>query len=440
MRTIIDKFGKDVVPEEEATTKPLRAFFRLVKKRNAKGEIVTYKGRFCICGNLQTNDPDIETFAPVCSSRTTQVFLTVAAHYGLALRQADFVTAFLNSPLEEDVYVYPVKNADPRCPPGHVYKLKRAVYGLKQSPREWWKLFRDTLISLGWTQTLTDQCLFTRTHAPTNRKEMILVYVDDLLMAGVSQDSLTAVINFLASKFKMKDLGEPSSLLGMNITVNPARKTITVDQAALCQSYVTKFLTTTPLEELQPLAEPDYREQVGCIQYLAHLSRPDLAYIAGFLARATSNFTVDHCQRLQLTWRRLRRSINTTMTIDGNQPLNITTYTDEDWGSDATDRVSISRTVTFLGTTPIIWTSKKQPCVALSTMEAEFVALTVGCQDALWLRSLLSEISDVIELQKQYSYSLRLYTYCQPKFWDPLLGTTRFDQRFFKKHPKQFKI
>ena len=311
----------------------------------------------------------------------------------LELRQIDFNTAFLNAPIssEKDVYVRPIPGADQRCPKGFIYRLKKAVYGRRESPKEWWILLRDTIIGLGWNQSLVDQCLFFRGSESDNFEAMV-VYVDDIVIASSNPESSQRIIDALASKFALKDVGNATSLLGLHITRNRDRQTIDIDQSALSLRYLEKFYNSHNPEVTVNLTTEEYREQLGCLSYLANSTRPDIAYDVNHLARKITTFGIKECQHLRAVWKDLKATYKYKLKIDGSKPLDITTFTDSDWGGDHEDRVSISGAITYLSGAPITWTSKKQPCVALSTMEAKTIALTVGCQDALWLSELLTEI------------------------------------------------
>lgn len=152
----------------------------------------------------------------------------------------DFDAAFLYAELNEVVYVKPIPDIDPMLPSGHVYKLQRTLYGLKQSPREWWLLLLKRIMNDGWIQSLSDQCVFFRQHQLGN--EYLAVYVDDLLIISPDVQSIAHIKLYLSQQFDVKDLGEANFILGVRISRDWQSKKIFLDQSGLIETYIRRFL------------------------------------------------------------------------------------------------------------------------------------------------------------------------------------------------------
>ena len=123
----------------------------------------------------------------------------------------DVTTAFLNGELEEDVYMYQPEGFIARGQEHLVCKLKRSLYGLKQSPRCWNSVLDCHLKSMGFVQTTSDPCIYVSTEG---EMFVIAVYVDDIVLAGKSDGQMSEVKSARSSKFDVKDMGELHYFLG----------------------------------------------------------------------------------------------------------------------------------------------------------------------------------------------------------------------------------
>ncbi|CAI7859736.1 unnamed protein product [Closterium sp. NIES-53] len=185
-------------------------------------------------------------------------------------------------------------------PPGTQWSLWRPVYGLRQAPREWHDTMRTTLAALGFAPSTADPSLFLRTDTSLP-PFYILVYVDDLVFATADTAGLAHVKSELQKRHTCTDLGELRSYLGLQITRDRARRTITLTQSHMVQQVLQRFGFTysspqaTPLPTCHSLSalpsdesvEPSgpYPELVGCLMYLMTCTRPDLAYPLSILTR-----------------------------------------------------------------------------------------------------------------------------------------------------------
>ena len=199
--------------------------------------ITQYKARFvCRVFNHVAGVDFKETYSPVANFKSINTLLTICTNRNYEIHQLDYDVAFLNATLKEEVNVEPIPGIDERVASNEVYKLVKTLYGLKQSPREWWMLLRDTLESLNWIQTLTDQCIFYRDTSVG--REYLAVYVDDLIVFTPDSISMIKAKTELTGIFKSKDLGEISYVLGIRILRNRTKKTISLDQSHMCTRYI----------------------------------------------------------------------------------------------------------------------------------------------------------------------------------------------------------
>jgi len=185
-------------------------------KCNSDGSIERYKARLVAKGFTQTYGIDYsETFAPVAKLNTIRILLSLAANLDWPLHQLDIKNAFLNGDLEEEVYM--------DCPPGfekkfgsQVCKLKKSLYGLKQSPRAWFEKFTQFVKKQEYTQGQADHTLFTKS-GQNGMITVLIVYVDDIILTGNDEIEMERLKRNLAADFEIKDLGPLKYFLGMEV-------------------------------------------------------------------------------------------------------------------------------------------------------------------------------------------------------------------------------
>ncbi|CAI7835929.1 unnamed protein product [Closterium sp. NIES-54] len=260
----------------------------------AAGFLPAFKARYVARGFSQRQEVDLfQTFSPTPKMTTLRVLLHVAAQRDYELHSKDFSTAFLQSSLHEEIWL--------RCPPGFTgsfpagtqWSLRRPVYGLRQGPREWHDTLRTTLAALGFAPSTADPSLFLRTDTLLP-PFYVLVYVDDLVFATVDTEALTLVKSELQKRHTCTDLGELRSYLGLQITRDRARRTITLTQSHMVhqvlQHFSFQFSSPHPTSQCtsQSLSAPTsdeslepsglYLELVGCL--IRHISAKILLAIA----------------------------------------------------------------------------------------------------------------------------------------------------------------
>ncbi|CAI7775377.1 unnamed protein product [Closterium sp. NIES-53] len=231
---------------------------------------------------------------------TLRVLLHVAAQRDYELHSLEFSTAFLQGSLHKEIWLRRPPGFIGSFPAGTQWSLRPPDYGLRQAPREWHDTLRTTLAALGFTPSTAYPLLFlcTDTSMPPF---YILVYVDDLIFATADTKAPTLVISELQKRHICTDLGELRSYLGLQITRDRARRTITLTLSHMVHQVLQRFgfqfsspqptpLSTGHLLSAPPLDESveptcPYTELVDCLMYLMTYTRPDLAYPLNLLAR-----------------------------------------------------------------------------------------------------------------------------------------------------------
>ena len=376
------------------------------RKRDADGNVERHKARLVAQGFTQKSGIDYdETFCPVVRFESIRAIIALAAKHNLRLHQVDITTAFLNGELKEDIFMKQPKGFEARGKEHMVCKLNRTIYGLKQSSRCWNQALDKHLKNMGFKSSTNDPCIYTLNSG--GEVIILAVYVDDIILAGKSTEKIQQIIKEIAEKFDVKDMGELHHFLGVKITRLEDRK-IWISQSTYTREILKKFNmenskpVVTPVEagtklvktteEDEPFDQEVYQSAVGCLLYLSTKTRPDIAYAVGNVARFTSQPSMQHWSAVKRIMRYLNGTINYGMMYGKESSL--TGYADANWAGDLDDRRSTSGYIFTMSGAAISWMSKKQNCVALSTAEAEYMALSSAAQESVWLERLLGEMNE----------------------------------------------
>jgi hypothetical protein len=370
-------------------------------KRGPTGNILRYKARWVVRGFEQKEGLDYqETFASVVKPMSYKALFAIAAALDLEIHQMDVKTAFLYGEIDGEVYVEQPEGLDDGT--GRVCRLNKALYGLKQSPRIWYNTLSTFLASQGFTPLVSDLGVFTK------GKVYIAIYVDDLLIAAPNLDEVNALKAALSRRFQMEDLGECHFYLGMEIVRDRPNRRLTLNQRGYtqkilgefnmegCNNRVTTPMTDNPLPAPKGYTAPEadrswYACAIGSLMYLMLGTRPDIAYSVSCLSRFMANPTEQHKGAIKRLFRYLNSTQDLQLVYEGElQPLRA--YTDADWAGDLGTRRSTSGYIFNLGSGAISWSSKRQPTVALSSCEAEYMGQTQAAKEAIWLQRLLGEL------------------------------------------------
>ena len=175
---------------------------------------------------------------PVVRFESLRTVIALAVQNGLKLHQMDVTTAFLNGELKEEVYMKQPEGYVIKGKEGLVCKLKKSIYGLKQSPRCWNSSLDDYLKKLGFLQAAGDPCLYM---ASEGEMFLIAIYVDDILLAGKSITRMNTVKQALSQKFQVKDMGELSYFLGVKVIHDHNAGSVWIGQQSYTESILRKF-------------------------------------------------------------------------------------------------------------------------------------------------------------------------------------------------------
>jgi hypothetical protein len=403
-----------------ANVLPCKEVFRI--KVDERGEVAEFKARFTPKGFRQKHGKDFfDTFARTGQYKTLRVALSLVAKWDHELQQFDVPTAFLNAPVDEEVYMELPAGFEQ---PGVVCKLQKSLYGLRQAPRNWDRMVHAFITGdMAFKATVSDPSLY-RKRSRSGRLMMIYRFVDDMQGSHHAEDAdeFKENVALLQARFNIKQLKTATWMLGMRITRDRTARTITLDQ----ELYVTKALEKFGFEQCRPVSTPEvvgaahdanpaleaaadaqrYMEMTGTLMYAAISTRPDIAHAVHYLASHMQSPTARHMQAAERVFRYLSGTKEVGLVFGSRNggvlgdsrgrrtavQVDVCAFSDADWANDKGDRRSITGWVAKLNGDPVSWASKKQRVVALSTCEAELYAEAAAIQEVLWLRGLMEEL------------------------------------------------
>ena len=398
-------------------------------KRYPDGSIRKFKGRFCARGDRQLEGVDFfETFAPVVNWNTVRLLLVMSIVMGLATSQADYTAAFVQSPIDKDpnwdsltpeekersgVYVEMPRGFRQ---PGKVLKLKRSLYGLRQSPRNFFNHLKGKLENIGFkAQTELDPCLFV------SDKVICLTYVDDTLWFSPKQEYIDEALEKLREEgMDLEKENDVAGFLGVHMDKTDGKITMTqkgliariIDALGVSGQAPVHTPATKPLpmdkEGDPPNGNFNYASVVGMLQYLQAHSRPDLTMAVSQCARYVHSPKRSHEQALERIGRYLLATQDKGLIYSPSEEFRVDCYVDSDFAGlyghedPLEPSVAKSRTgfVICIANCPVIWSSKLQGSIALSTMEAEYNALSSAMRDLLPFRNIVNSIASATGLDE----------------------------------------
>ena len=390
-------------------------------KRFPDGLIKKFKARFCARGDMQLEGIDFfETYAPVVQWTTIRLMFILEVLLGLKSKQGDVTCAFLHADLEpgETVYVdmplgFNVKSKNGKR---QVLKLKKTLYGLRQSPRAFWKYITEKLESCGLKQSKFDPCLFIGPDV------MCVVYVDDLIFWSRELSNIDRVAMDLCKLgVALEQEDDAAGFLGVKMERDSNTGLLEMKQTGLIDRVIEALGLDdgyargkhTPAETKPLVKDEDgvaategfsYSSVVGMLLYLSGHTRPDITYAVNCCARYMFCPKRSHELALKRIGRYLKNTSSRGMIINPTRELTIDAYPDADFAgmyghekpTDPACAKSRSGFVIVFAGVPVLWKSKLQTETALSTMEAEVNALAACMRELIPIMDMVQSLAVAI--------------------------------------------
>ncbi|KAI2513951.1 hypothetical protein MHU86_335 [Fragilaria crotonensis] len=365
------------------------------RKRTPDGVISKYKARYCVRGDLEEGEP--ETFAPVVAWSSVRLFTILALTLNWDTSSIDFSNAFVQANL----------------------------YGLSVAPRLWFEHVLEAFTDQGFKQSTLDPCFLFKDTI------MVVLYVDDVGIAYANESDLNKLLDGLERRgLQFTKEGTFTDFLGIKFVKDATNNTVTLTQKGLIQRIIDATGMAdcnpnwTPAIQLPLGIDPDgepyneswsYPSIVGMLLYLSTNTRPDIAFAVSQVARFNHSPKKSHATAIKTIIRYLHRTADKGTIVRPTGDLSIDCYVDADFAGlhgrdpDYEPSSAKSRTgyIITLGGCPILWKSKLQTEISLSTLESEYSALSASMRTLLPLRSLLSEVIAALRLPPQFKSTIR---------------------------------
>lgn len=332
------------------------------KKKVDCADKVQYKARLVAKGFTQKPGIDYsETFSPVVRHSTLRFLFALSVHLDLKITHLDVTTAFLNGSLTETIFMCIPDGFQKPVSQNQVLKLKRAIYGLKQSSRVWYEKVENVLLTLGYKKSkflkIKNDC-----------KTIVALYVDDFFVFSNSDSETASLKKELSAKFRIKDLGEIKQCLGMRVAVDRDKGVITLDQ----EQYIDELLLRFNMKDCKPVSTPmecklkldksevkdtslPYQELIGGLMYLAVLTRPDISFSVSYLSQFNNCFNKEHWKCAKRVLRYLKGTKCNGLSYSKVNTLELEGFVDADWAADTVDRKSFTGFCFSLSGSTVSW-------------------------------------------------------------------------------------
>jgi len=397
------------------------------------GTVRRFKARFCARGDMQIEGVDYyETSSPVVSYTTLRIVLALACMYGWMILSMDISTAFLNADIDEDVFMTPGKGFGHK--PGHVWKLLKGLYGTCQAGRAWWIHFDNWIKSDPECRPCTvDPCVYVYTCTNNQLLFVILMlYVDDIISVSNCDKYHHEVQARFSKEYKVTGGDEFTHGLGLQCTRDLEKGTLELHQTRYLMDILDRFdpdsTTTAPTPEVDGviicssdcpaqgsaeqihMKDKPYRAALGCLHF-ATKTRPDIQHPVAKCSSVASNPGVKHWKAIMRIFHYLRGSIKKRLTYRKHRKMimmsnssvkkavkeakaaeKLITLVDADHARCPTTRKSQSGWLHMIAGAAGAWGSKSQTVTALSSTEAEYIALASACAELMAIRNLLTQL------------------------------------------------
>lgn len=372
-------------------------------KLRADGTEEKLRSRLVAKGNEQEEGVDfLETYSPVVRTATVRMVLHTATVLKWNIKQLDVKNAFLHGDLAETVYMRQPPGFEDKEFPDHVCLLHKAIYGLKQAPRAWFDKFSSFLLRFGFICSVKDPSLFIYYHGGV--LIFLLLYVDDMILTGNDFAVLTKLLTSLSSEFRMKDMGQLSYFLGIQVHYTATGMFLNQEKYASELLQTAGMMDCSPMPTPLPLqldrvphqdeffSEPSYfRSLAGKLQYLT-LTRPDLQFAVNLVCQRMHKPTMADFHLLKRVLRYIKGTLTMGLHFYSDSDSSLTAFCDSDWAGCGETRRSTGGFCTLLGKNLISWSAKRQDSVSRSSTEAEYRCLSDTTAEISWITDVLREL------------------------------------------------
>jgi hypothetical protein len=347
-----------------------------------------------------------EIFSPVVRYETFRLMFALAALENMHMTALDVKTAFLYGKLDEVIFMDQPEGFVLKGKGSKVLRLRRALYGLKQAALSWWKELEAFMQTIGFKRTSSDAGIFIHTDPKTGSIVIALIYVDDGLFMGVNKTLVESKKAACLKQWECRGTDNVTEFLGM--CIRKEASTIKIDQRKYLESVLDRYSMTnarvaqTPLptgyhptentSDPDPVLKKQFQSVIGSLLYLMLGTCPDIAYAVIRMSQFSANPSQEHLDKALYIMRYLVGTKGYHIVYDGAKSEGLMAFTDSDWATDTIKRRSTTGYFATLAGGIVCWLSHLQKTVALSSTEAEYMALSNTCRQISWIQSLFGEL------------------------------------------------
>lgn len=397
----------EIIPKPK-DCKPITSRWVYSLKTNVDGTVKRFKSRLVAHGHKQKYLVNFtSTFSPVIDFSLVKLFFVLLVCVcGYKHMHCDVKNAYLNSELTESIFMkfpkgfnLPSNIDQSKC----ILRLKKSLYGLKQSGRNWYFHVTQTLENLGFIRSKYCPCLFR-----LNDECLILLYVDDFAIFAKTDESLNEVFCNLSKSYEIVNLGPIENFLGVQF--QNVEGSVYMHQHAYIDKLLEKFKidpsvnVTTPMDvgsSYDPSIDDckhdlPFKELLGSLLFLANRTRADILFPVIYVAQFSSKFNVNHYNLLLRILKYVSSTKAYAINLSKAKNSDFKMYSDASWATAFDSRRSISGYIWSLGNVFLGWRSCIQKCISKSTMESEVVALDTAATESVWIYNIMNEHSNFL--------------------------------------------
>ena len=425
-KLMLDHYKRELQKGIEPKRQQLAMIWSFKRKRKPDGTLDKYKARLCCHGGQQEFGINYwDTYAPVVSWSSVRILMTLANLHNLHTKAIDFVLAYPQAKVKTTIFLKTPAGVVLTKENGEetVLLLLRNLYGLKDAGATWFEHLSKGLANIGFIPTESDPCVFIQ---GTN---ILLQYVDDCVIISRSEGEANTIFNKLKQQgFELTDEGTMETYLGIQIDKH-TNGGFTLSQPYLIDRLLNSIhgmnsaksskspaastiILTKDKDGIARKENWNYRSIIGMLNYLVNTTQPDLTYAVHQCARFSNDPKHTHEQAVKRILRyllHLKRSNKIGMKFSPILSKSMEVYVDASfagdwntaWSDEPTSVMSRTGYIIFYSNCPIVWCSKLQTEIALSTTESEYIALSQSLRDAIPLIGFLKEIQLVIPNSKE---------------------------------------
>ncbi|GJY74420.1 retrovirus-related pol polyprotein from transposon TNT 1-94 [Tanacetum coccineum] len=383
----------ELVPQPKSLT-IIRTKWVFRNKLDENGIVSRNKARLVAQGYNQQEGIDYDkTYAPVARLESIRILLAYACALDFKLFQMDVKISFLNGFINEDVYVTQPSRLIDFKTPNHVYKLKKALYSLKQAPKAWCDRLKAFLIKHEYNMRMVDNTLFRKMKG--SNLIIVQIYVDDIIFSSTCQELCDDFAKIMHDEFKMSMMGELNFFLGLQIKqleddiffnqskyIKEMLKKFGLEDSKPMKTHTSSNTKLTNDEEGESVDNTKYRGMIGSLLYLT-ASRPDIMFRVCLCACFQEDHKTSHIVVVKRIFRYIKGTTPLGLWYPKGSGIETVVYADSDHAGDYVDQKITRGIFTFMGCCLTSWFSKKQAALAISTTEAEYVSAGKAYQQEL---------------------------------------------------------